>query len=50
MKRKALLCMLLLALGLPWAANAQETLTVYANETTTNSYVPVWGLWADNSL
>ena len=42
--------MLLLALGLPWAANAQETLTVYANETTTNSYVPVWGLWADNSL
>ena len=34
---------------IPWAANAQETLTVH-DGTTTNSNVPIWGLWADNSL
>ena len=51
MKRKALLFALLLAFFAPWAANAQETLTVYDNGgTTTNANVPFWGTWADNSL
>ena len=50
MKRKSLLFLLLMVLIAPWAANAQETLTVHDENTTTNSNVPVWGLWADNSL
>lgn len=50
MKSKRLLLLLLVALMAPWAAMAQETLTVYDQNTTTNSNVPVWGLWADNSL
>ena len=39
--------MLLLALLVPWAAKAQETLTVYEDETGTNSYIPIYGTWAD---
>ena len=44
MKRKSLLFALLLALFMPWVANAQETLTVYGDGTqTTNAYVPMYG-------
>ena len=46
MKRKSLLFLLFLALGLPWAANAQETLTV-CDGTTTNGKIPVNGLYVD---
>ena len=49
MKKLYFLLMLLAAL-LPWAANAQTTKTVYDQNTTTNSCVPFWGNWADNSL
>lgn len=38
--------MLLLALLAPWAANAQETLTVH-DGTTTNNYVPAYGMYVD---
>ena len=38
--------MLLLALLVPWAANAQETLTVH-DGTATNGYVPFYGYYAD---
>ena len=41
MKRKSLLLLLLLALGLPWATRAQETLTVY-DGTSNVSSVPVY--------
>ncbi len=48
MKRKSLLFALLVALFMPWAANAQETLTVCDEGTTTsNSNVPFYGLYAD---
>lgn len=43
--------MLLLALLAPWAANAQETLTVYDETTgtlTNNAYVPIYGNYLDN--
>ena len=40
MKRKNLLFALLAALFMPWAANAQETLTV-CDGTTTSSYAPI---------
>ena len=51
MKRKNLLFLLLALIFAPWAANAQETLTVYdQGGSTTSSYVPFWGNWADNSL
>ena len=46
MNNKSLLFLLLLALGLPWAANAQSPLTV-CDGTTTNEYVPIYGTWAD---
>ena len=36
-------------LCIPWVTQAQETLTVH-DGSATNSNVPVWGLWADNSL
>ena len=42
--------MLLVALCAPWAAMAQETLTVYENETGTNNYVPIYGLYVDEYL
>ena len=45
MKSKHLLMTLLLALFAPWAANAQ-TVTV-CDGTTTNTYVPIYGTWAD---
>ena len=41
--------MLLMVLFAPWAANAQETLTVH-NGTTTNNFVPVYGYYADAYL
>ena len=41
MKRKSLLFALLLALFMPWAAQAQEELTVYEG-TNTSSYVPAY--------
>ena len=46
MKRKSLLFALLVALFMPWAANAQETVTV-CDGTTTNSKIPVNGLYTD---
>ena len=48
MFKKSLLLMLLMALLVPWAANAQETLTVYGDNTTTNEYVPIYGYYADS--
>ena len=47
MKSKRLLFLLLLAIGLPWVANAQETKTVYEDATGTNEYVPFQGYNAD---
>jgi hypothetical protein len=49
MCKKSLLMMLLLTLLVPWAANAQETLTVH-DGTATNSYVPIYGYYADAYL
>ena len=46
MNKKSLLFLLLLALFMPWAAQAQEELTV-CEGTTTNSYIPVYGLYVD---
>ena len=52
MKSKHLLLLLLLAMGLPWVANAQETLTVCdgsveGTTTTTNNYIPFFGSYVD---
>ena len=47
MKNKYLLLTLLLAFFAPWAAQAQETFTVYEDESGTNSYIPIYGTWAD---
>lgn len=52
MKSKHLLLTLLLALFVPWAAMAQETLTVCdgsveGTTTTTSDYVPIYGLYVD---
>ena len=41
MKRKSLLFLLLMAFFAPWVANAQETLTVYADGTKESYYVPI---------
>ena len=49
MKNKHLLLTLLLALFAPWAAQAQETLTVYEEATETSEYVPFYGYYADES-
>ena len=38
--------MLLMALFMPWVANAQETLTVY-NGTDANQYIPMYGYYFD---
>ena len=46
MKSKHLLLLMLLALFAPWAANAQETLTV-CDGGNTNSNVPIYSLYAD---
>ena len=46
MKRKSLLFLLLFALLVPWAAQAQEELTVN-DGTTTNAKIPVNGLYTD---
>ena len=40
--------MLLMVLLAPWAAKAQETLTVYGDNTTTNQFVPIYGYYADS--
>ena len=44
MKRKSLLFLLLMALGLPWAANAQETVTI-GNGTSGGSQTPFNSLY-----
>ena len=49
MKSKHLLLTLLIALLVPWAANAQSTLTVH-DGTATSNYVPIYGNWADAYL
>ena len=41
--------LLLVAMLLPWAMQAQENLTVHEG-TTTNSYVPIYGLYVDAYL
>ena len=46
MKRKSLLFALLVALFMPWAAQAQEELTV-CDGTTTNNYIPFYGSYVD---
>ena len=48
MIKKSLLLTLLLAVFAPWAANAQETLTVH-DGTGTNRYVPFYGYYADEA-
>ena len=44
--KKHLLLLLMALMFAPWAMNAQETLTV-CDGTTTNSYVPIYGLYVD---
>ena len=44
--KKTFLLMLLMAVFTPWAANAQETVTV-CDGTTTNSYIPIYGSYVD---
>ena len=46
---KKLLLNWLLLLTMAIGAVAQETLTVYESETNTNSYVPIYGYYVDNS-
>ncbi|MCR4965155.1 MAG: fibronectin type III domain-containing protein, partial [Bacteroidales bacterium] len=48
MRKNLLLLLVLTLFCLPWA-NAQNTLTVYETETGTNSYVPIYGLYVDDS-
>ena len=48
MIKKSLLLTLLLAVFAPWAANAQETLTVH-DGTETNRFVPFYGYYADEN-
>ncbi|MBR4487416.1 MAG: choice-of-anchor J domain-containing protein [Bacteroidales bacterium] len=43
-----LLLGILLCIGVGQKAWGQETLTVNGNNTTTNSYVPIYGYWADS--
>ena len=45
--KRSLLFLLLLALFMPWAAQAQNELTVYEDGTNNNGYVPFYGLYAD---
>ena len=46
MSKRSLLMMLLMALVVPWAAQAQEELTVH-DGTATNNFVPFYGYYAD---
>ena len=39
--------LLILALCVPWVTNAQTTTLTVADGTETNSYIPIYGLWAD---
>ena len=48
MKSKHLLLMLLMAFFAPWAAQAQEELTVYEETTTTNNYAPMFVFYFDD--
>ena len=48
MKRNSLLFALLVALFMPWAAQAQEELTVYEETTTTNYYAPMFVFYFDD--
>ena len=47
MKKKSLLLILLMALMMPWAANAQQTLTVYEDETGTSNKTPIYTYYFD---
>ena len=47
--KKILLFLMLALFCIPWAANAQNTLTVH-DGTTTNNYVPIYGYYADAYL
>ena len=48
MFKKHLLLLLLFALIAPWAANAQQTITVYETESGTNDYIPIYGYYSDS--
>ena len=49
--KKTLFFLLTLAALLPWAANAQQTLTVYPGDGSgVNQYVPFYGLYADDGV
>ena len=48
MKRNSLLFALLVALFMPWAAQAQEELTVYEETTTTSNYAPMFVYYFDD--
>ena len=50
MKRKTLLITLMLCFAFLGIAKAQETLTVYDEGTTTNNYVPIYGLYCDEGV
>lgn len=47
MRKKAFVLMLLMATFMPWAAKAQETVTVF-NGTATSSYIPMYGSFFDD--
>ena len=47
MKKKSLLLILLMAIFAPLAMMGQETLALYEDATGSNSYIPVYGNWAD---
>ena len=47
--KKSLLLLMLMAFLLPWALNAQTTLTVN-DGTNANNYVPIYGLYADEGV
>ena len=49
MFKKSLLIMMLMAVFAPWAAEAQETLTVYGDGTVTNRFVPIDGYNVDGT-
>ena len=49
LKKSLLLILLLTALFAPWAAIAQETLTVYDDESATSRYIPIDGYYVDGT-
>ena len=51
MKKFSIFLMMLMGVFLPWAATGQQTLTVFGDgTTTTNTYVPIYGLYCDEGV